>query len=295
MTGEPLLTVVIGYRFVMRFLALAFASILALAIAPPADAQTDEFPVYTGDQFKELYDYAVVNKLPGLSQPTDQLPVTGDGALDDRIWEIAFARGYVLRPLASGNLVSADGVPMQPQAAAAWGELKAAAREAGLPFIVSSAYRSPASQRTQFLSKLQGTSDEAINDTLVWYSVPGTSKHHGGYALDFRYSNGTFGNFRNTPDYAWLSRDNFYNAKRFGFIPSYPDDVTAQGPNPEPWEFVWVGVDLIRCGSPVEASTIGPLRGPAAEIVAEVAQCPGRAMSPGEAVDGLPTWWHRLA
>ena len=295
MTGEPLLAVAIGYRFVMRFLALAFASILALAIAPPADAQTDEFPVYTGDQFKELYDYAVVNKLPGLSQPTDQLPVTGDGALDDRIWEIAFARGYVLRPLASGNLVSADGVPMQPQAAAAWGELKAAAREAGLPFIVSSAYRSPASQRTQFLSKLQGTSDEAINDTLVWYSVPGTSKHHGGYALDFRYSNGTFGNFRNTPDYAWLSRDNFYNAKRFGFIPSYPDDVTAQGPNPEPWEFVWVGVDLIRCGSPLAASTIGPLRGPAAEIVAEVAQCPGRAMSPGEAVDGLPTWWHRLA
>jgi hypothetical protein len=279
----------------MRFLALAFTMVVALAIAPPADAQTDEFPVYTGDQFKELYDYAVVNKLPGLSQPTDQLPVTGDGALDDRIWEIAFARGYVLRPLASGNLGSADGVPMQPQAAAAWGELKAAAREAGLPFIVSSAYRSPASQRTQFLSKLQGTSDEAINDTLVWYSVPGTSKHHGGYALDFRYSNGTFGNFRNTPDYAWLSRDNFYNAKRFGFIPSYPDDVTAQGPNPEPWEFVWVGVDLIRCGSPVEASTIGPLRGPAAEIVAEVAQCPGRAMSPGEAVDGLPTWWHRLA
>jgi hypothetical protein len=295
MTGEPLLTVAIGYRFVMRLLALAFASILVLASPPPADAQTDEFPVYTGDQFKELYDYAVVNKLPGLSQPTDQLPVTGDGALDDRIWEIAFARGYVLRPLASGNLGSADGVPMQPQAAAAWGELKAAAREAGLPFIVSSAYRSPASQRTQFLSKLQGTSDEAINDTLVWYSVPGTSKHHGGYALDFRYSNGTFGNFRNTPDYAWLSRDNFYNAKRFGFIPSYPDDVTAQGPNPEPWEFVWVGVDLIRCGSPVEASTIGPLRGPAAEIVAEVAQCPGRAMSPGEAVDGLPTWWHRLA
>jgi hypothetical protein len=279
----------------MRFLALAFASILVLASPPAVSAQTDEFPVYTGDQFKELYDYAVANKLPGLSQPTDQLPVTGDGALDDRIWEIAFARGYVLRPLASGNLTSADGVPMQPQAAAAWGELKAAAREAGLPFIVSSAYRSPAAQRTQFLSKLQGTSDEAINDTLVWYSVPGTSKHHGGYALDFRYSNGTFGNFRNTPDYAWLSRDNFYNAKRFGFIPSYPDDVTAQGPNPEPWEFVWVGVDLIRCGSPVEASTIGPLRGPAAERVAEVARCPGRAMSPGGAVDGLPTWWHRLA
>lgn len=276
----------------MRFLALSLTLISVLAPSPGAAAQTDEFPVYTGDQFKELYDYAVANQLPGLSQPTSQLPVTGDAALDDRIWKIAFARGYLLRPFASGNLASADGVPMQSQAAAAWAQLKAAARDAGLPFIVSSAYRSPATQRTQFLSKLQGTSNEAINATLVWYSVPGTSKHHGGYALDFRHSNGTFGDFRNTPDYAWLSQDNFYNAKRFGFIPSYPDDVTAQGPNPEPWEFVWVGVDLIRCGTSVEPSRIGPMMGPAAAIVAEVARCPGRPVPPGEVVDGLPTWWH---
>lgn len=277
----------------MRFLALAFALIVVLALSHAADAQADEFPVYTGDQFKELYDYAVGNELPGLSQPAGQLPVTGDAALDERIWQIAFDRGYVLRPIASGDLATVDGVPMQPQAAAAWTQLKAAARDAGMPFIVSSAYRSPASQQTQFLSKLQGTSDEAINATLVWYSVPGTSKHHGGYALDFRYSNGTFGDFRNTPDYAWLSRDNFYNAKRFGFIPSYPDDVTAQGPNPEPWEFVWVGVDLIRCGTPVPAHRIGPVTGPAAEIVAEVASCPGQVVPLGEGVEGLPTWWYR--
>lgn len=277
----------------MRFLALAFMLILALAPSSAALAQTDEFPVYTGDQFKELYDYAVANHLPGLSQPTGQMSVTGDESLDERIWEIAFARGYVLRPVASGDLATADGVPMQPQAAAAWAKLKTAARDAGMPFIVSSAYRSPATQRTQFLSKLEGTSDDAINDTLVWYSVPGTSKHHGGYALDFRYSNGTFGDFRNTPDYEWLSRDNFYNAKRFGFIPSYPDDVSAQGPNPEPWEFVWIGVDMIRCGTPVPPNRIGPVTGPAAAIVAEVAVCPGQVVPVGEAADGLPTWWYR--
>lgn len=282
-----------GYLFGMRSLAIALTLILALAAAPVAGAQSDDFPVYTGDQFKDLYDYAVANQLPGLAQPSGQMPVTGDPAVDDRIWEMAFARGYRLRPVASGNLASADGVPMQPQAAAAWAQLKAAARDEGLPFIVSSAYRSPASQRTQFLSKLEGTSDEAINATLVWYSIPGTSKHHGGYALDFRHSNGTFGDFRNTPDYAWLSRDNFYNAKRFGFIPSYPDDATAQGPNPEPWEFVWVGVDLIRCGTPVPPNRIGPATGPAAAIVAEVARCPGRVVPVGEGVDGLPTWWFR--
>jgi hypothetical protein len=287
--------VAIGYRFLMRFLALSITVVLLLAPASAAGAQTDEFPVYTGDEFKELYDYAVANRLPGLSHPAGQMPVTGDADLDERIWEIAFARGYILRPVASGNLASADGVPMQPQAATAWAQLKAAARDAGLPFIVSSAYRSPASQRTQFLSKLQGTSDDAINATLVWYSIPGTSKHHAGYALDFRHSNGTFGDFRSTPDYAWLSRDNFYNAKRFGFIPSYPDDVTAQGPNPEPWEFVWVGIDLIQCGLPVEPGRIGPLTGPAAAIVAEVARCPGQIVPSGEGVDGLPTWWHRLA
>ena len=43
---------------------------------------------------------------------------------------------------------------MQPQAAAAWLELKEAARAAGHPFV-SSAYRSPDSQRAQFNSRLR--------------------------------------------------------------------------------------------------------------------------------------------
>ena len=279
----------------MRRLMLA-ASIIGVLAAPlAAGADVSEFPTYTGDEFKALYDHAVMHELPNLTQPSGQQSVTGDSELDARIWSIAFQRGYELRPVAAGSLGSADGVTMQPQAAAAWVRLKAAAREAGLKFVVSSAYRSPSTQRTQFLSKLKGTSDDAIAATLVWYSVPGTSKHHSGYALDFRYSNGTFGEFRSTPDYEWLAKDNFYNAKRFGFIPSYPDDVSAQGPNPEPWEFVWVGVELIRCGTPVAASTIGPMGGPTAEIVAEVAACPGTLISPGEVVEGLPTWWHRLA
>ena len=169
----------------------------------------------------------------------------------------------------------------------------AAAREAGYYFIVSSAYRSPASQRTQFLSKLSGSSDQAIDDTLRWYSPPGTSKHHGGYALDFRYRTGTFGEFRSTPDYAWLSADNFAIPKAFGFIPSYPDDVEAQGPNPEPWEFVWVGVDRIKCGVPLE--TPDSFSGPAAAIADEVARCPGTNAIEGEAMTGLPLWLSRFA
>jgi hypothetical protein len=275
----------------MRWVSILLA-VLSTTAGASAHVGEDEFPTYTGDQFKALYDHAVRQVLPNLEPHGERLPVTGDEDLDNRIWEMATARGYVLRPAAGEDMGSADGVAMQPQAAAAWMELKDAARVAGFGFVVSSAYRSPASQRIQFISKLSGTSDEAIDSALTWYSIPGTSKHQSGYALDFRYRDGSFGEFRSTPDYAWLAEDNFYNAKRFGFIPSYPDDVADQGPNPEPWEFVWVGVDLIRCGIPIEVAP--RVSGPATAIAQEILSCPGRAVvdDPREV---LPNWLRRLA
>lgn len=266
----------------MRPLATLVALFLVLTAAPVSVAEDDRFPEYTGEQFQALYEYAVGNTLPNLDAPDGRYRVTGDDELDGRIWEAAFSRGYELRPTASGGLVNVGGVPIQPRAADAWASLRAEAREAGMSFILSSAYRSPASQRTQFLSKLNGTSDSAIEATLNWYSVPGTSKHHGGYALDFRYANGTFGEFRSTPDYAWLAADNFAVPKRHGLIPSYPDDVENQGPNPEPWEFVWVGVGLIQCGLPQLGS---PRTGPVAAIVDDLRSCPG-GMDPVR----LPEW-----
>lgn len=227
---------------------------LLTALPASASDDGDYLPHYTGEQFQAMYEYAIANTLPNLNPTNGQTPVTGDEELDARLWDAAFERGYTLQPSAAGDLVSIDGTPMQPQAAEAWTALEAEARSAGYSFIVSSAYRSEAGQRSWFLGKMTGTSDEAIEDTLRWYSLPGTSKHHTGYALDFRYEDGTFGEFRSTPDYAWLSADNFAIPKKHGFIPSYPDDVENQGPNPEPWEFVWVGLGLIRCGVPINLS-----------------------------------------
>jgi D-alanyl-D-alanine carboxypeptidase len=201
-----------------------------------------------------MYAYAIDHTLPNLTSARGQNPITGNPDLDERIWRMALERGYVPRPEAAGELVRVDGILMQPQAATAWEGLKAEARANGHRFILSSAYRSVSSQRTWFNSKLSGSSDQAIDETLRWYSIPGTSKHHSGYALDFRYRDGTFAGFRDTPDYAWLSANNFAIPKKYGFIPSYPDGVSDQGPNPEPWEFVWVGADLIECGVPLDLS-----------------------------------------
>lgn len=238
----------------IRSLLLSLVLLMVAALPAVASGHGEYFPEYSGDQFQAIYDHAVETALANLDPPGGQVSITGSADVDARIWQIAFERGYVLRPTANGGLVSVDGVRMQSQAAAAWRDLKAEARAAGYHFTVSSAYRSPSTQRTWFNTKLSGTSDDAINAALTWYSIPGTSKHHSGYALDFRYRNGTFGGFRNTPDYAWLAADNFSIPKKHGFIPSYPDDGIAQGPNPEPWEFVWVGVDAIRCGVPMDVS-----------------------------------------
>lgn len=261
----------------------ALVAVLMLFPLPAAADEPGELPVYTGPDFQALYDHAVRNTLPNLDPPNGPYEITGDADLDDRIWELAFGRGYVLRPTAAGGLASIGGVPMQPQAAEAWDGLRAAAREAGMPFIVSSAYRSPSAQRTQFLSKLGGTSDGAIDAALTWWSVPGTSKHHGGYALDFRHADGTFGQFRSTADHAWLSADNFAIPKLYGLIPSYPDDVEAQGPNPEPWEYVWVGSGLIRCGVP-QAPGLS-VAGPTAALIDDLGRCPG-----GAAPVSIPEW-----
>ncbi len=266
----------------MRRLATAAVLALTLIAAVPAGAADDILPEYDGQGFVDLYDYAVANTLPNLAYPDSRPRVTGDADLDERIWTRALERGYRLRPAATGTLISVGGARVQPEAAEAWTALRDEIRAAGLGFGVSSAYRSPETQRSTFLSHLSGSSDSAIDAALTWWSIPGTSKHHSGYALDFRYPNGSFGQFRGSPAYDWMVEDNFARPKRHGLIPSYPDDVTNQGPNPEPWEFVWVGTGLVRCGIP---QAVPGIVGPAAAVMRDIGRCPG-----GQDAVEVPEW-----
>ena len=89
---------------------------------------------------------------------------------------------------------------------------------------------------------LDGVHDALLDNVLSRSAVPGFSKHHSGYAVDFGCGdNRLVFSFATTPCYQWLSADNFRNARRHGFIPSYPEGDLKQGPNPEPWEYVWIG------------------------------------------------------
>jgi hypothetical protein len=200
---------------------------LAITVTPVA-AAADDLPELTGDEFNEMFTGASLDNLA----PIGPAPaITGGTSTDARIRALGEARGYIRRPLPAGPLIYVSGYPMQPDAADAWIELKAAAREAGQSLVLASAFRSHSSQVHIFLRRLTSYTDSAINHRLRTVAVPGYSKHHTGHAIDITQPGYEIYEFRNSPAYAWLAADNYENAKRYGWIPSYPPDATNQGPS----------------------------------------------------------------
>ncbi len=97
----------------------------------------------------------------------------------------------------TGPLVMRQGKPMRPDVAAAFDRMSAAARQAGIALLISSAYRSDAEQARLF----------AANPDPRWVARPGTSLHRCGTELDL-----------GPPGvYGWLAA----NAPRFGFVQRY--------------------------------------------------------------------------
>ena len=89
-------------------------------------------------------------------------------------------------------------------------------------------------------------SEQVIDERLRWSAIPGYSWHHTGYAIDLREGIFELKQFIYSESYQWLIADNYRQARTHGWIPNYPPGIQNQGPDPEPWEFVWVGdVDLL--------------------------------------------------
>lgn len=221
--------------------------------------KTGPFKQFTGEEFKALYKSVA---LPNIEQIDSNLVITGNEVADIRIKKLAEERGYQLSGIPQGAIIklnesrlSNDDL-LQPLAAVGWQTIKEAARKDGYPLSIVSAYRSPEYQRDLFTERLyvngtsakliaDGVGDMAIKRTLEMTAVPGYSRHHTGYTIDLWCEDGS-GSFRSSSCYQWISENNYLHAKEHGWIPSYPEGTDLQGPEPEPWEYVWVGTDVLR-------------------------------------------------
>jgi LAS superfamily LD-carboxypeptidase LdcB len=218
---------------------------------------------FAPSQFVELYSNT---QFANTQTPQASPAITGNAPADQRITQLAVEAGYRLQPVATSGLVSVGNQQLHATASAAWNQLQLHAKTKGISLELISGYRSVEAQQDLFLGSLkeegiarigrhytdseisQGEADLAIRSILSYRSIPGYSKHHTGYVLDLTdtASGKYFTEFRTTAAYQWIAADNFAQAKNFGFIPSYPEGAGNMGPNPEAWEFVYVGIDRLR-------------------------------------------------
>lgn len=214
--------------------------------------------IFTANQFRDLYR-TTLPTYPNTEEFIAPPYVLEDATADAHIRAIAESRGFQLTRMPVTGLVRLNEKMvsgekddlLQPAAYKAWHDLKDAAKADGIPLALLSAYRSPEFQRDLFTSRLyaKGTSrsqvvalnaDAAIQQTLGVTAVPGYSRHHTGYTVDFWCEDGS-SQFAASSCFTWLKHENYLHAKEAGWIPSYPEGADEQGPEPEPWEYVWVG------------------------------------------------------
>jgi zinc D-Ala-D-Ala carboxypeptidase len=200
---------------------------------------------FTPETFKSLYSTYI---FPNTQKISENTPITGNETTDSRIRSIAKTRGYTIRsaPIVdSFRVIDSDGHQLQQKAYNDFIDMEQAAKNAGHPIKVVAAYRSAEDQRMIFTERLGSTnpSDAQIERTLTTTAPPGYSRHHTGYTIDLTCVGHESQLFHLTPCFAWLSEKNYENTKRYGWIPSYPEGTEQQGPEPEAWEYVWVGKD----------------------------------------------------
>jgi D-alanyl-D-alanine carboxypeptidase len=120
-------------------------------------------------------------------------------------------------------------------------EMAIAAKAAGAPIAIQSAYRSYETQEEVFAGWVQVHGRERA---LQLSARPGHSEHQLGLAIDFRSAGGSdpfSGNWQLTEQGKWMKA----HAWEYGFVMSYPHDklgVTCYAF--EPWHFRYVGREL---------------------------------------------------
>jgi zinc D-Ala-D-Ala carboxypeptidase len=118
--------------------------------------------------------------------------------------------------------------------------LAAAARRAGKPLRVTSAYRSWSEQRVLLRREIKNYGEVRGRQRVA---RPGHSEHQLGTTIDFgsggdKHSAWSYSDWATTPAGYWLKK----NGWKFGFLLSYPKDYTATTCYEyEPWHYRYVG------------------------------------------------------
>ena len=214
------------------------------------DVNTAKFKKFSPKQFSELYSRFAY---PNTRLIINDYSITGDEKADKVINNLAESAGYQVRTAPVKNSLKQidKGIFLQSKAEEAWTELQKQAKKAKLSLRVTEGFRSAEDQSAIFKSRLgklntlriiKRLEDKKIKEILKQTAPPGYSRHHSGYTIDLACENQPEVQFKTSKCFKWLSADNYLNAKKAGWIPSYPEGVKNQGPEPEAWEYVWVGV-----------------------------------------------------
>ena len=224
-------------------------SAVATVTPLPSPTPVPQLRDFTAEEFRNLYNSLAY---PNTEQTDTPPSITGDPDTDNHIRELAEARGYRLRNIARGDLATIDDVQLQPLAIQPWAELKSQAQAAGLSLSLTAGFRSYDDQDQLFLDEMDdqgidrsaiidGSQDEALQTAMNRVAPPGYSRHHTGFTVDMQCGSLGLYAFADSDCYSWMSADNFKVIKELGWVPSYPKGADLQGPEPEPWEFIWVG------------------------------------------------------
>ncbi len=205
----------------------------------------------SGDEKYQSLWYSL--PIPDTQTPMVAPDINEDTEFSRLVSATAESRGYKLQKIYFGDSLSSfRGVVVAEDVVEPLTNIVQEASLEGLELSISSGYRTLDEQEVIFYGRYSAqiasglTEIEAINAVLEGAAPPGYSKHHSAYTVDMTCAGLGAQNFIGTACDEWLSADDFANAKKFGFIPSYPKNIDVQGPVPEPWEYNYVGTEILQ-------------------------------------------------
>ena len=126
---------------------------------------------------------------------------------------------------------------LKKEAKEAFEKLCKDAEKEGYKILGASGYRSYSYQKQLYYNYI---TEKGLEYADSCSARPGHSEHQTGLAIDVEGSNGTYDDFLNTKEFAWMKQ----SAYKYGFILRYPDGKShITGFKYEPWHYRYVGIN----------------------------------------------------